>query len=207
MNSEFAIFEALLWEPPEGYFLLEYHLQRLEHSAVHFSFPMDVVTVRRKLAEYARQFSDRRRKVRLTLARNGDITMEDIEVKPSTPLTAVLADAPIQSGDEFLRHKTTRREVFDRALRACPEAQDVLLWNERGELTETCYGNLVLEIDGRKLTPPLSSGLLPGTFRAHLLERGEIEERILPVESLETAAAVFMINSVRRWCAIRLICV
>ncbi|MEO1933278.1 MAG: hypothetical protein ABGX04_00580, partial [Myxococcales bacterium] len=40
--------------------------------------------------------------------------------------------------------------------------------------------------------------LLPGTYRAHLLERGEIEERVLPLASLEHASAIFLINSVRR---------
>jgi branched-subunit amino acid aminotransferase/4-amino-4-deoxychorismate lyase len=75
---------------------------------------------------------------------------------------------------------------------------DVLLWNERSELTETCSANIVLEIDEQRLTPALSSGLLPGTYRAHLLERGEIEERVLPLASLERASAIFLINSVRR---------
>jgi branched-subunit amino acid aminotransferase/4-amino-4-deoxychorismate lyase len=81
----------------------------------------------------------------------------------------------------------------------------VILWNERGELTETCHGNVVLEIEGRRLTPPLSSGLLPGVFRAHLLDCGEIQEHILPVGSIEAASAFFLINSVRRWCEIRLL--
>jgi len=63
----------------------------------------------------------------------------------------------------------------------------------------------VLEIEGRRLTPPLSSGLLPGVFRAHLLDRGEIQERILPIDSIAAVTAIFLINSVRRWCEIRLL--
>ncbi len=80
-----------------------------------------------------------------------------------------------------------------------------MLWNERGELTETCNANVVLDIDGRKLTPHHSSGLLPGTFRRYLLEAGEIEEEILPVDAIKEAAGLFLINSVRRWCDIRLV--
>ena len=76
---------------------------------------------------------------------------------------------------------------------------------ERRELTETCSANLVLEIDGRRLTPHLSSGLLPGTYRSHLLERGEIEEEILLLDTVERASGLFLINSVRRWCEIRLL--
>jgi branched-subunit amino acid aminotransferase/4-amino-4-deoxychorismate lyase len=205
MSNEFRICDALLWEPAEGYFLLDYHLQRLERSAAHFGFRLDVGAVQQKLLDYTGQLAGQARKVRLALARTGDITLNNETVKPSTPIAAALAGEAVSSGDEFLRHKTTRREVFERALLAHPEAQDVLMRNERGDLTETCHGNVVLEIEGRKLTPPLSSGLLPGVFRAHLLDRGEIQERILPVGSIETASAIFMINSVRKWCEMRLL--
>jgi len=206
MSDDFAIYDALLWQPRQGYFLLDYHLRRLERSAAHFGFPLDVSTARNNLLDYARQLPEQPRKVRLSLARTGGIAISNEDVRPSTPITAVLSGLAVRSDDEFLGHKTTRREVFDRALRAHPEAQDVLLWNERGELTETCHGNVVLEIKGHRLTPPLSSGLLPGTFRAHLLDGGEIREQILPVGSIEAASAIFMINSVRKWCTVRLLC-
>jgi para-aminobenzoate synthetase/4-amino-4-deoxychorismate lyase len=204
MSDEFAIYDALLWEPPEGFFLLDYHLLRFERSAAHFRFPLDVNTARKKLLDYARQLPKQPRKVRLDLAATGTIALRDEAVKPSTPVAVALSAEAVHSGDEFLHHKTTHRQVYDRALLAHPEAQDVLLWNERGEITETCHGNVVLEIEGRRLTPPISSGLLPGVFRAHLLDRGEIEERILPVASIEAASAIFLINSVRKWCEIHL---
>jgi para-aminobenzoate synthetase/4-amino-4-deoxychorismate lyase len=204
MTGEFAIYDALLWEPLEGYFLLDYHLRRLERSAAHFRFPLDIVTGRQQLLEYAQRLPRQPRKVRLELAKTGVISLMDEAVKPSTPIATALAHEAVNSGDEFLRHKTTHREVYERALASHPEAQDVLLWNERGEFTETCHGNVVLELNGCRLTPPVSSGLLPGVFRAHLLDRGEIQEQVLPVDSLEAASAVFLINSVRKWCEIRL---
>jgi para-aminobenzoate synthetase/4-amino-4-deoxychorismate lyase len=199
VSRDFQLYEALLWESPGGYFLLEYHLQRLERSAAHFRFALDVGAARRQLARYAQQLPEPPRKVRLELAASGAIVLTNEAVKPSTPVVVALSSEPVQSDDEFLRHKTTRRAVFDRALAAHPEAQDVLLWNERRELTESCHANVVLEIEGRRLTPPLSSGLQPGVFRAYLLDRGEIHEETLRVESIEAASAVFLINSVRRW--------
>ncbi len=205
MSDKFAIYDALLWEPPEGYFLLDYHLRRLERSAAYFRFPLDATIARKKLLDYAGQLPKQARKVRLDLAETGAIALRDEDVKPSTPIPVALSREAVRSGDEFLHHKTTRREVFDRELLAHPEAQDVLLWNERGEITETCHGNVVLEIEGRRLTPPLSSGLLPGVFRAYLLDRGDIREQILPVGSLAVASAIFLVNSVRRWCEIRLL--
>ena len=205
MSDEFALYEPLLWEPPGGYFLLDYHLERLQRSAAHFRFALDVAAARKQLWDYARGLPQQPRKVRLDLTADGTIALKDEKVKPSTAVAVALSAEPVGSGDEFLRHKTTRRAVFERALAAHPEAQDVLLWNERRELTETCHANIVLEIEGRKLTPALSSGLQPGVFRAHLLERGEIQEAVLPLDSVAAASAMFLINSVRRWCEIRLI--
>jgi para-aminobenzoate synthetase/4-amino-4-deoxychorismate lyase len=205
MAEDFSLYEGLLWEPPDGYFLLERHLRRLERSAAHFRFAVDVDAVRERLRELAAGLPERPRKVRLEVSSDGAVALEDVDLKPSTPVRVALADEPVDSGDEFLRHKTSRRTVYERALAAHPEAQDVLLWNERRELTETCSANLVLEIDGRRLTPQLSSGLLAGTFRGHLLERGEIEEQILPLDALERATGLFLVNSVRRWCEIRLV--
>jgi branched-subunit amino acid aminotransferase/4-amino-4-deoxychorismate lyase len=205
MSDDFVLYEGLLWEPPDGYFLLEYHLQRLQRSASHFRFSLELAAVRRHLSDYSHRLPEHPRKVRLELAANGAVSLRDEKVKPSTPVTVALASGPIDSRDEFLRHKTTQRAVFDRALAAHPKAQDVLLWNERRELTETCHANVVLEIDGRKLTPAFSSGLQPGVFRAHLLDSGEIEEEVLPVDSIQAASAMFLINSVRRWCPVHLL--
>ncbi len=204
MSEAFSLYEGLLWEPPTGYFLLERHMRRLERSAAHFDFSVDLDEVRERLFDAAVGMPERPRKVRLEVSADGAITIGAEDVKPSTLVRVALATDPVDSTDEFLRHKTSRRSVYERALAAHPEAQDVLLWNERRELTETCTANVVLEIDGRRLTPDLSSGLLAGTFRCDLLERGEIEEEIVPLDAIKRADGLFLINSVRRWCEIRL---
>jgi para-aminobenzoate synthetase/4-amino-4-deoxychorismate lyase len=85
------------------------------------------------------------------------------------------------------------------ARKTFPAYDDVLLYNENNELTEFTIGNLVVEIDGKFYTPPISCGLLAGTFRDHLLETGQIAERIVHVDELEKCTRMFMINSVRRW--------
>jgi len=200
----FEIYEAMLWEPERGYFLLERHLRRFAGSAAHFGFVFDRDAVTRGLAALAETLPGIPRKVRVELSENGDLFFEHLDVKPSTPVRAALSRESVDSGDEFLHHKTSRRGVYERALAAHPEAQDVLLWNERGELTESCAANVVLELDGRRVTPALASGLLPGTFREALLESGEIEEGVVPAKDVERASRLFLINSVRRWCAIEL---
>jgi para-aminobenzoate synthetase/4-amino-4-deoxychorismate lyase len=75
----------------------------------------------------------------------------------------------------------------------------VLLWNTRGELTETTVANIALRRKGRWFTPPLASGLLPGVFRDRLLRTGRIAERILTRDDLRTAEGIVLFNSLRGW--------
>ncbi len=64
----------------------------------------------------------------------------------SSPVRVRLAQEPVNSADIFLYHKTTRRGVYEEAMRTVPDCDDVLLWNERRELTESCVANIVVEI-------------------------------------------------------------
>jgi branched-subunit amino acid aminotransferase/4-amino-4-deoxychorismate lyase len=204
MGDDFGLYESILWTPERGCFLLDRHLARLERSARHFGFPFDRGAVDALLASFTAG-ETRPRKIRLGLSADGRLSAQGEEVKPSTPVALALAGEPVDSADPFLRHKTTRREVYERALAAHPAASDVLLWNERREITETCTGNVVLEIDGRRLTPARSAGLLPGTFRAQLLDAGELEEALLTLDDLGRAEKLYVINSVRRWCDAKLL--
>lgn len=114
-------------------------------------------------------------------------------------MLVALAKRPVRSSDPFLFHKTTHREVYERQRALVSDAFDVLLWNELGELTEFTIGNVVLEIEGERWTPPIRAGLLGGVFREELLERGEIRERRLYKEDLGLASRVWLINSLREW--------
>jgi para-aminobenzoate synthetase/4-amino-4-deoxychorismate lyase len=109
-----------------------------------------------------------------------------------------LAKEPIHAGNVFLFHKTTHREVYNNARKDLPDYDDVLLYNEHGELTEFTIGNLVVEMDSKLYTPPISCGVLAGTFRSHLLETGQVEERIIHMEELKDCTKIFLVNSVRK---------
>jgi len=99
----------------------------------------------------------------------------------------------------FLYHKTTARAVYDRARASRPDCDDVILWNARGEITETTTANIVADIGGELVTPPVSCGLLAGTMRAHLLAQGEITERIMTKTDVRRVRSIYLINSVRQW--------
>ena len=145
------------------------------------------------------------RRVRLLLSGEGNLTVEMAPLAESPePLQARLALAPVDSSDLFLFHKTTLREPYEERLAERPGFDEVLLVNERGELTEFANGNLVARIDGVSWTPPLECGLLPGILREELLERGEVRERVLRPEDLEAAEGIYRINSVRGWTPVEL---
>ena len=74
---------------------------------------------------------------------------------------------------------------------------DVILFNERGEITETTISNLFLEIGGELLTPHVDSGLLAGTYRQNMLATGKARESRLLTKDLERADRLFVANSVR----------
>ena len=118
---------------------------------------------------------------------------------PDMPILVKQARDPVDSAEIFLYHKTTYRPMYDKARQSCPECEDVLLWNERGELTESSIANIVVEINGALLTPPISSGLLGGTFRASLLQEGKIEERVIRVQDLQKCRKIYLVNSVQKW--------
>lgn len=121
-------------------------------------------------------------------------------------MVAIVAPEPVDSGDVFLYHQTTHRPVHQRALAAARAAgaDEALLCNERGEVTETAMGNLAVRIDGALWTPPLRCGLLPGVMRAELLERRQVAERVLTLDDLwQRSQGVYLINSVRRRVALQ----
>ena len=104
-------------------------------------------------------------KVRLVAAVNGHMTVTAAPVGFPSPARVGLAAAPVASDHTFLFFKTTQRQVYDAAQATRPDCDETILWNERGELTEAGSANLVLSLGGRRLTPPVTSGLLAGRSR------------------------------------------
>jgi para-aminobenzoate synthetase/4-amino-4-deoxychorismate lyase len=204
-RPQFHLLESLLWTPDEGYFLLDEHLKRLADSAVYFAYDCDVEALHTGLQAFSTSLPSEPQKVRLLLARCGDFTLEAAPVGTMPLASLGLARVPVNSQNIFLYHKTTNRTIYEQARSTAPECDDVLLWNERGEITESTTANVVVELDGELLTPPLSSGLLAGTFRDRLLAEGAIQEKVINVADLGRCRCIYLINSVRKWRQARLL--
>ena len=205
-RPDFDLLETLLFEAEGGYYLLDRHLDRLCESARYFGYPCRRGEVAEALARYARELDGARFKVRLTVSRAGRISVSGrpMDSNQKDAWQAVVAEVPVDSGDPFLYHKTTNRRTYDERLARHPGYDEVVLYNQRAEVTECCRGNLVIVLEGERWTPCRDSGLLAGTYRAELLASGELQERAIGLDELNRAESVFAINSVRRWVRLEL---
>ena len=199
-EQPFQLLESILWN--DGYSLLPLHLERMESSATYFGFHFDREAILVALEDVGRRLtSGVRTKVRVLLERSGAVKVTHSLVEEQAGMGKIMVSAiRVSSGDRFLRHKTTCRQLYDQqyeqALRRGYE--EVLFLNERGEVTEGAISNVFIEKEGRWFTPPVACGLLPGTYRRHLLEtKPAAAEKTLQLEDLASADAVYICNAVR----------
>ena len=198
--ERFDLIETLLWD--EEFFLLDLHLERIASSADYFDFCFDRDGATEQLRRYAdRLQSGCRYRVRLLLSRLGSLSLASEPLVAQTQeASIVIAAERTDSADRFLRHKTTRRALYDRIYADCRARgfDDALFLNERGEVTECAIHNVMIEKNGALITPAVGCGLLPGVYRRHLLEtRPEIREGVVTLDDVLAADRVFVFNSVR----------
>lgn len=178
------------------------HLARMQSAASHFGYPWNEEAVQQCLAQLAAQHPQGLWRVRLLLDAQGQPRAEAFAMQPTTGMVRLqLASHPMaEAHSEFTRHKTTRRGHYDAFNPADPDVFDTLLFNEQGEITECTRGNIAALLDdGRWVTPPLASGLLPGVGRAVALREGRLVEDVLRVSDVPRVRAWAFINSLRGW--------
>ena len=200
----FQLIETLRLE--EGiYFLPGRHVARMLESARFFNFMLEEASLRAALEEIRLEHRKGIWKVRLLASASGAIQDQVSPlVEPTDYVCRVaFASAPVDSGNRFLYHKTTQRSFYEEQLRERADCDDLIFWNERGEVTESSIANVVVEMDGAQWTPSRGSGLLAGTFRDELLSLGEIHERVIFKDELRRADRLFLVNSVRQWVPVK----
>jgi para-aminobenzoate synthetase/4-amino-4-deoxychorismate lyase len=205
-DNSFSLIESMRCEGGKC-LLLPLHLERLQASADYFGFRSPRTELRTELIDAiesaARESSHRgASKLRLELKRDGSWTLSELGVLEEEPelSRAMLWPEPVQSADCFLRHKTTRRALYNHAARVSHERGyvDAIFQNERGIVTEGAISNVVVKHGDCWLTPPVDAGVLPGVYRASLLKRmPEIQVVEFSVEQLLAADEVWLTNAVR----------
>jgi para-aminobenzoate synthetase/4-amino-4-deoxychorismate lyase len=198
------LIETMLWN---GSFpLLEMHLDRLADSADYFGFACDRAAIRAALEQHVLQIGDKSpRKVRLLLTdADGNFGINSEPLAPDADRARIgricISPHRTNSAEAMLYHKTTQRARYALAFIEASEHgfDDVLFLNQRDEVTEGAISNVFIEKNGRWFTPPIECGLLAGVYRRHLLAtRSGIEERVLTLDDLRSADAVYLTNAVR----------
>ena len=201
-TADFELIETMRWEPGQGFLRFDRHLARLYGSASELGFACDPQKVGEVLTN-AIDRPDIALRTRLVLSRSGKATASAV---PYEPIAAdkvwrlQLARIRLDSNDTLLRHKTSRREAYQRARAEylISRADEVLLANERGEICEGTISNLFADFgDGALATPRLDCGLLSGVLRGELLDQGRAREAIYTLDDLKSAKVLFVGNSLR----------
>ncbi|MBU2865543.1 aminotransferase class IV family protein [Pacificibacter marinus] len=194
--QEFRVIETLGWSAQTGAQRLDRHLVRMSGTcaALGISFPKEQL-----LFLINDVSSDHDLRIRLTVDRDGQGALEQWPLaKTADHWTVAIADQRVDSADRWLGHKTTMRALYDTARGNLPAGIDEWIFlNERGEVCEGTITNLFVQDGDRLLTPPRTSGLLPGILRAELLDLGRAVEADLTVSELERADAIFCGNALR----------
>ena len=196
-----GLIETMRWEPHAGFLRLDRHLYRLSASAAALGLPFDLGTVRGLLDGVG---GSEPLRVRLLVGADGEPTLTThafVPVPDGTVWRVAIARTRLSSGDELLRHKTTRRAVYEaaRAEFGAAEADEVILLNERGEVCEGTITSVFVDPgDGGPLrTPALECGLLAGVLRGEMIATGEAREAVLTEGDLRCARAIVVGNSLR----------
>jgi len=206
-RPRFDLFETMRAEPGEGIRHLDRHLFRLVASADYFGFELDLEPIRHELDELASRPREHPERVRLVVDPRGRwrIGATAVPVDPPEVRVALDTEEPVDPADAMLFHKTTLRRRYEDAKARHSDAEDVLLTNLQGEITEFTIANVAVRVDGRWWTPPLDSGLLPGIGRQVALEEGRLSERAIAWSELDDAEAVALVSDNRGWRRAKLI--
>jgi para-aminobenzoate synthetase/4-amino-4-deoxychorismate lyase len=198
-RPRFELYETLRHDPGEGFRHLGRHLTRLRDSSAYFGFAIDELAVVNALERAADRFPDRPARLRVSVDRQGrvDVGATALVTSPEPVRVAIDRGHPVDHADPMMFHKNSLRSVYEEARARHPDADEVLLVNDRGEITEATIANVAVSIDGRWLTPPLDAGLLPGVGREVALEEGWLEEAAIRVEDLARADAIELVSDVR----------
>ena len=172
----------------------EEHIDRLRKAGRYFAYPFNPENLLQRIdAECQACHVEKDYRLRISISKSGDI---DLCCQELTPLSPAFCQAQLCLQERSLQtpftyFKTTYRPHLTVA------KQEKIYHNENGELLETSIGNLVLQIAGKLYTPPINLGILPGIYRQHLLEKGKVEEKVLTLEELARAEAIYGCNAVR----------
>ncbi|MUL79012.1 aminodeoxychorismate synthase component I [Mycolicibacterium sp. CBMA 226] len=204
-TEDFHLIETMRHDTHRGLRSFERHLARAVDSAKYFGFQIDPDNVRTQTCKRLKGLDNVQ--VRLRLFRDGglEIEIERLPTWPGRRVVLAVDSQPIDSTSRWPLHQTSLRQPYVSRLNRHPNADDVLIVNDIGQLTEACTANLAVALDGQWWTPPVSSGCLAGVERGRLIEDGRLRERTLHISDLLQADELALVSAVKGWCSATLL--
>ena len=130
---------------------------------------------------------------------DGTINLTTAPLSPNSKTWVLrLSNSILSSSDPWLLHKSSNRVLYDAERANLPDGIDELVYlNERNEVCEGTITNIFVKIEGHWLTPPLSSGCLPGVLRRKKIEDASCKVKIVTFSDLQRAEKITVGNALR----------
>lgn len=197
----FELFETMKVENGK-IFLLDDHLERLENTANYFLFNFDKNKILKIIKNEIEKIDvNLIYRLRLKLNKWGQINIMIYEYPYSINyIKIILSEKIISSKNKFQYFKTTNRKLYDEELLKYYKKgfSDVIFLNENNEIAEGAITNIFIVKDKTWFTPPLSSGILNGVYRKHLLQNNvNIKEEKIYLNDLLNCDQIILTNSLR----------
>lgn len=178
---------------------LPQHLVRLSRSASLLGISCDVGDIRAALSERAKLCHPSPRVLRLELHPDGSFTIVERDFIPVfSPVQVWVAPVRMDRLDYLLRHKTTRRKIFNfyHDLARKRGFSDALFVNNVGHVTEGAIRAIAVRLREGWVVPPVLDGLLPSLWREEFIARYDVREQSITLKDLESALEIRMGNAV-----------
>ena len=185
-----------MWDPEKGAPDIDLHLERMCKSAANLKFKFEISEIKQKIVKIK---SQSRLRCRLTLRFDGKINLTTAPLIPNSKNWILgLSETILNSSDPWLLHKSSNRALYDAERAKLPDGIDEFIYlNERNEVCEGTITNIFVKKAGQWLTPPLSSGCLPGVLRRKKIEDGSCKVKIITFSDLHNAEKIIVGNALR----------
>ncbi|WP_203228033.1 aminotransferase class IV family protein [Roseovarius dicentrarchi] len=197
-DAEFALIETMLWTPGDGIAHRARHMARLRRSARALGIVPHGVDA---ALDGISGDSALRLRLRLTVDRAGRAAVTATAFQPQRPGTrwrVAFHPKRLDPADPWLRHKSTCRDLYDRARADLPPGIDEWIFlNTGGALCEGTITNLYVDTGDVLLTPPRACGVLPGIGREVLIAAGRSRPRRLTPQDITAGRAFYVGNALR----------
>jgi branched-chain amino acid aminotransferase len=209
------VFETMLWENGTVRFF-DLHMHRLRQSCAMLQFDVEIdnQNLLATITAQAKSFNEAR--IRLVCYRNAEgfylphtnQAAFEVEVFPLTPQEDSIELVGIYRGQYksctgLSNLKSGNALVYVLAALYAKQQQwnDAIILNEHGRVCEAISSNIIIELNGSWITPPLSEGCVAGIYRQACLQQLDntfphLIERAITTNELQSAQQVWLCNAI-----------